>query len=110
MYVLLENAILFHQPGYIIRVMKSRRKRRAEYVARMGRREVLVRKPDGKRPLGRPRRRFEYNIKIDLQEVGWGGKDRIYLVEDRDRWRGLTSVVMSLRVPDTSNGGSFFTS
>jgi hypothetical protein len=60
---------------------------------------VLVRKPEGKRPLGRPRRRFEDNIKMNLQEVGCGGVDWIELVEERDRWRALVSVVMKLRVP-----------
>jgi hypothetical protein len=60
---------------------------------------VLVEKPEGKRPLGRPRRRWEDNIKMDLQEVGCGGMDWIQLVQDRDRWRALVSAVMNLRVP-----------
>ena len=59
---------------------------------------VLVGKPEGKRPLGRPRRRWEDNIKKDLQEVGCGGMDWIELVEDRERWRTLVSAVMNLRV------------
>jgi hypothetical protein len=54
---------------------------------------------DLRRPLGRPRRRWEDNIKMDLQEVGWGGMDWIDMAEDRDRWRALVSVVMNLRVP-----------
>ena len=56
-------------------------------------------KPGGKRPLGRPRRRWEDNIKVDLQEVGCEGMDWIELAEDRDRWRALLTAVMNLRVP-----------
>ena len=56
-------------------------------------------KPEEKRPLGRPRRRWEDNINIDLQEVGWEGMDWIELVQDRDRWRALVKAVMNLRVP-----------
>jgi len=60
---------------------------------------VLVGKPVGKRPLGRPRRRWEDNIKMDLREVGCGGMDWIELAQDRDRWRALVKLVMNLRVP-----------
>jgi hypothetical protein len=60
---------------------------------------VLVGKPEGKIPLGRPRRRWEDNIKMDLQEVGFGGIDWIELAQDRDRWRALVNAVMNLRVP-----------
>ena len=60
---------------------------------------VLVRKPEGKRPLGRPRRRWEDNIKMDLQELGCGGMDWIELVQDMERWRALVNAVMNLRVP-----------
>ena len=60
---------------------------------------VLVGRPKGKRPLGRPRRRWVDNIKIDLQEVGCGGMDWIGLALDRDRWRALVTAVMNLRVP-----------
>jgi hypothetical protein len=58
----------------------------------------LVGKPEGKRPLGRPRRRWEDNIRIDLREIGWGGVDWIDLAQDRDQWRGLVNTVMNLRV------------
>ena len=72
-------------------------------VARMGESggvyRVLVGKPEGKRPLGRSRRRWEDNIKMDLQEVGSGGMDWIELAQDRDRWRALVNAVMNLRVP-----------
>ena len=68
---------------------------------------VLVGKPEGKRPLWRPRRRWEDNIKIDLQEVGGGG-DWMELAQDRDRWRTLVNTVMNFRVP--YNEGNFLTS
>ena len=72
-------------------------------MARMGERRsvhrVLVGKPEGKRPLGRPRRRWEDNIKMDLQEVGGGCGDYMDLAQDRERWRALASTVRNLRVP-----------
>ena len=74
----------------------------AEHVARMGeerRYRVLVRKPEGKRTLGRPRRRWMNNIRMDHQEVGCGYIDWIGQAQDRDRWWTLVSVVMNLRVP-----------
>ena len=87
----------------IVRVIKSRRMRWAGHVARMGEERevnrVLVGKPEGKRPLGRPRRRWVDNIRMDLQEVGCGYMDWIGLVQDRDSWRTLVSAVMNLRVP-----------
>jgi len=60
---------------------------------------VLVEKPEGKRPLGRPRLRWEDNIKMSLQQVGCGSMDRIDVAQDRNRWRALVNVVMNLRVP-----------
>jgi hypothetical protein len=58
-----------------------------------------VRKPEGKSPLGRLRRRWEDNIKMDLRKVGWGGMDWIGLAQDRDQWRALVNTVMNLWVP-----------
>jgi hypothetical protein len=85
-----------------MRVVKSRRMRWAGHVARMGEERgvyrVWVGKPEGKRPLGRPRRRWE-DIKMDFQEVGGGRGDRMELAQDRDRWRALVSTVKNLRVP-----------
>jgi hypothetical protein len=66
---------------------------------RKGAYRALVGKPEGRRPLGRPRRRWEDNIKMDLREVGWAGMDWINLALDRDRWRAPVNAVMNLRVP-----------
>jgi len=75
----------------------------AGHVARMGERRgvyrILVGKPEEKRPLGRPRRRWEDNIQMDLQEVGCGGMDWIELAQDRNRCRALVNAVMNLQVP-----------
>ena len=96
------------------RVIKSRRMRWAGHVACMGYGwgegvyRVLVVKPEGKRPLGRPRRRWVDNIRMDLQEVGCAYMDWIGLAQNRDRWRTLVSAVMNLRVP--WNAGNFLTS
>ena len=94
--------ILYSSPN-IVRVIKSRRMRWAGHVARMGEERVvyraLVGKPEGRRPLGRPRRRWAENIRMGLQEVGCGYMDWIGLAQDRDRWRTLVSAVMNLRVP-----------
>jgi len=93
---------LYSSPN-IVRVIKSRTMRWAGHVARMGEERVvyrvLVAKPEGKRPLGRPRCRWVDNIWTDLQEVGCGYMDWIGLAQDRDRWRTLVSAVMNLRVP-----------
>jgi hypothetical protein len=59
---------------------------------------VLMGKPEGKRPLGRPKRRWEDGIRMDLRKIGWGSVDWIQLAQDRDRWRSLVNTVMNLRV------------
>jgi hypothetical protein len=59
---------------------------------------ILVEKPEGKRPLGRPRSRWEDNIRLDLREIEWGGMDWINLAQDRDHWRTLVNTVVNLRV------------
>ena len=87
----------------IVRVIKSRRMRWAGHVARMGEERgvyrVLLGKPEGRRPVGRPRRRWVDNITMDLHEVGCGYMDWIRLAQDRDSRRTLLSAVMNLRVP-----------
>ena len=87
----------------IVRVIKSRRMRWAGHAARMGEERgayrVLLGKPEGKRPLGRPRRRWVDNIRMYLQELGCGYVDWIGLAQDRDSWRTLVSAVTNLRVP-----------
>jgi hypothetical protein len=87
----------------IVRLIKPRRMRWAAHVARMGEERGVYRfllgKPQGKRPLGRPRRRWVDNIRTDLQEVGCGYMDWIGLAQDRDGWQRLVSAVMNLRVP-----------
>jgi hypothetical protein len=87
----------------IVQVVKLRRMRWAGHVACMGEERgvhrVLVRKPEGKRPLGRPRHRWKDNIKMDVQEVRGGQGDWRELAQDRDRWRALVSMVKNLRVP-----------
>ena len=93
---------LYRSPN-IVRVIKSRRMRWVGYVAHMeegiGVHKVLVGKSEGKRQLGRPKRRREDNIKMDLEEVGWGGGDWMKLAQDRDGWRALVSTVMNFEVP-----------
>jgi hypothetical protein len=84
-------------------MIKSRRVRWAGHVARMGEKRnayrILVGKPEGKRPLGRPRHRWVNNIKMDLREIEWDGMDWISLAQDRDQWTALVNVVMNLQFP-----------
>jgi hypothetical protein len=87
----------------IIRIIKLKRMRWAEHVAQMGEKRnvqrLLVGKPEGKRPLGRPRRRWIDKIKMDFLDVGLGSVNRIGLAQDRYRWRTLVNTVMNLWVP-----------
>jgi hypothetical protein len=86
-----------------IRVIKPRRMKWAAHVARMGEvrgaYNILVGRHEGRRPLGRPRRRWEDNILMDLREICFGDVDWIHLAPDRDRWRTLVNTVMNLRIP-----------
>jgi hypothetical protein len=97
-----ELSDLYSLPN-IVRVVISRKMRLVGHVARMGEGRVvhgiLVGRPDGKRPLGRQRRRWEDNIMMDLQDVGGGCGDWMELAQDRDRWRALVSTVMNLQIP-----------
>jgi hypothetical protein len=92
---------LYSSPD-IIRQVKSRRVRWAGHLARMGEErkvyKVLVGKPEGRRPLGRPRRKWEDGVRMDLSEIGLGGVDWIRLAQDKDWWRAVVSAVMNLRV------------
>jgi hypothetical protein len=87
----------------IVRVIKSRRVRWAGHVARIGERKgvyrVLVKRPEGKRPLTRPKRRWEDNIKLDLRGIGIDGANWIRLAQDRVQWRAFVNTVMNLWVP-----------
>jgi hypothetical protein len=87
----------------IIRMIKSRRMICAGQVARMGKKmnayRILVGKPEGKRPLGRPRHRWEDNIKMDLRDMEQGGMDWNDVVQDRDQWRALVNAVVNHQVP-----------
>jgi hypothetical protein len=93
---------LYSSPN-IVRVIKSRRMRWAGNVARMGEGRgiyrVLVGRPEGKRPLGRPRRRWDDNIKMDLREIGIDGANWIRLAQYRFQWRAFVNTMMNLRVP-----------
>jgi hypothetical protein len=96
-----ELHILYFSP-YSVRQIKPRRMRWAGHVARMGEDRnvyrVLMGKPEGKRPLGRPTRKWEDGIRMDLMEIDWGSVDWIQLAQDSDRWRALVNTVMNLRV------------
>jgi hypothetical protein len=93
---------LYSSPS-IIRIIKSKRMRWAGHVVLMGEKRnayrLLVGKPEGKRPLGRPRRRWVDNIMMDRGEVGWVDVDWIGLAQDRNRWRAVVNSVLNLRVP-----------
>ncbi|KAJ4445737.1 hypothetical protein ANN_12422 [Periplaneta americana] len=97
---------LYSSPDTVIRNIKSRRLRWTGHVARMGESRngyiVLVGRPEGKRPLGRPRRRWEDNIKMDLREVGYDGRDWINLAQDRDQWWAYVRAAMNLRVQQSA--------
>jgi hypothetical protein len=86
--IAVELNLSHHPPGHVARMGEKRNAYR-----------TLVGKPEGKRPLGRPRRRWVDNIKIDFREIGWDGVDLIDLAQDRDQWRALVNTVMNLRVP-----------
>jgi len=98
----LHNKELYSSPN-IVGVIKSRRMSWAEHVAPVGGEERHTQgfgsETRGKEPLGRPRHRWEDNIKMDLQEVGYGGMDWVELAQDRERWQALVNVVMNLQVP-----------
>jgi hypothetical protein len=93
---------LYSSPS-VVRVIKERRMRWVGNVARTGEvraaYNILVGRPEGRRPLGRPRRRWEDNIKMDLREIGFGGVDWIHLARDGGTWWALVNTVMNLRVP-----------
>jgi hypothetical protein len=86
----------------IIRMMKLRRMRWGGHVARMGEKrnayKILMGEPEGKRPVGRPRRRSADDIKMDLREIGFGGTDWIDPTQDRDKWTAVVNMVMNIRV------------
>jgi hypothetical protein len=93
---------LYSSPS-IIRIIKARRVRWAGHVVRRGEKRnsyrLLVGKPEGRRPLGRPRLKWLDNISMDIVEMGWGDGDWIGLAQDRDRWKALANSVLNLRVP-----------
>jgi hypothetical protein len=95
-----ELHILYSSPD--IRQIKSKRMRWVGHVAHMGEEKnmykVLLGKPEGKRPLERPKHRREYGMRMDLREISWGSVERLQLAQDRDRWRSLVNTVIKLRV------------
>jgi len=107
-----EELNYLYSSSIFVWVINSRRMRWARHVARMEERRsvyrIFVGKPEGRRPLGRPKRGWENNIKMDLQEVGCGGIEWIELAQFRDRWRTIVSALMNFLVP--KNAGNFLTS
>jgi hypothetical protein len=97
-----EELHILYSSQNIIRQIKSRRMRSAGHVARMGEERnvyrVLIGKPEGKRPLRRPKRRWEDGIRMDVRDIDWGSVDWMQLAQDRDRWRAIVNTVMNLRV------------
>jgi hypothetical protein len=95
--------VVMHKTSNIVRVIKARRMRWAGHVARRGSRRgvyrVLIGKPESNRPLGRPKRRWEDNIKMDLREIGTEGANWIRLAQSGIQWRAFVNAVMGLRVP-----------
>jgi hypothetical protein len=87
----------------VIRIIKSRKMKWAGNVARIREKKnsykIFVRKPERNRPIGRPRRRWQDNIKMDLREIGWGGMDWIDLAQDMEQWKTLVNTVMNIQVP-----------
>jgi hypothetical protein len=102
MYIHTYSGKIYSSPS-IIRIIKSRRKRWAGHVARKGEKrnayKILVGEPEGKRPLGRSRRRWVDNIKMNLREICWDGVDCMDMAQDRDQWRALVNTVLNLRLP-----------
>jgi hypothetical protein len=99
---IMRSFVTYSSPS-IITMIKSRRMRWAGHVARMGEKRnaygILVGKPEGKRPLGRPRCRWMNNIRMDLGEIGGDGVDCLELAQDRDKWSALVNTILNLRVP-----------
>jgi hypothetical protein len=98
-----EELRVLHSSPSIIKLIKSRRLRWAGHVAQMGEKRyehrLLVGKPEGRRPLRKPRCRWVDNIKMDLAEIGWSGVNWIGLARDRDKCRALVNTIMNPRVP-----------
>jgi transcription termination factor 2 len=101
-----EEFLDLHSSPSIIEMIKARRMRWAGHVARMAEKRnayrLLVGKPERKRALGRPRRRWVDNVKMDLLEIGWSGVDWIGLAQDRDKWRTLVNAGMNFQVPQNA--------
>jgi hypothetical protein len=93
----------FYFSPSVIKMIKSRGMRWTGHVAQMGDKrnayEILVGKPEGKRPWGRRRRRWVDDIKMDLREIGWDGMDWVDVAQNRDQWKALVNSVMNLQVP-----------